>query len=383
MKYIPLVWAAIIRKPIRASLTLLSVMLAFTLFGLTIGMNATFDEMSKSARNDRVWTNSRFGGGQLKVAMAHQIEQIPGVALVAHTKVLNGYHQEPRNRVVIQMADDRLGRVLTEWPITAAQWLNLHNRRTGILVSHMQANRWHLKPGDTFTISSPRTRRTDGRPWTFNVLDVVDDVPYMSLGYILGNYEYYNQSRPLANQDQVDQYFVQTSDTSKTAEVAQAIDNRFASSSVPTQSITEKAALDVTNSGIDITEVNRNIAVAGMFMVLFLTGNGIAQSVRERFAEFATLKTIGYSDGGVMALVFLEAAVPCLLGAALGVGLAVEIVDYLPRLLPPGDGVPIPTMTTTVFVWATVSAALVASFSSMLPALRLKQMNIATALSGH
>jgi ABC-type antimicrobial peptide transport system permease subunit len=62
--------------------------------------------------------------------------------------------------------------------------------------------------------------------------------------------------------------------------------------------------------------------------------------------------------------------------------LAVSIVGYLPRLLPPGDGVPIPTMTAMVFVWASISAALVALCSSVLPALRLKQMDIATALSG-
>ena len=62
MKYFPLVWASIMRKPARAILTLLSVMLAFTLFGLTIGMNATFDKMQSEARDDRLFSNARFGG---------------------------------------------------------------------------------------------------------------------------------------------------------------------------------------------------------------------------------------------------------------------------------------------------------------------------------
>ena len=52
MKYLPLVWAAIMRKPMRATLTLLSVMLAFTLFGLTIGMNATFDAVLAAAKDN-------------------------------------------------------------------------------------------------------------------------------------------------------------------------------------------------------------------------------------------------------------------------------------------------------------------------------------------
>jgi putative ABC transport system permease protein len=382
MKYLPLVWAAIMRKPARAILTLLSVMIAFTLFGLTIGMNATFDKVSAAARNDRVYSNARFGGSQMQVAMGRQIEQIPGVSLVAYDSVLVGYHEIPRNRVFMLMADAKLGNALTEWPVTPAQWTAIQKSRTGILVSRMQAERWHLKPGDNFTIASPQNVRSDGKPWTLNVLDVVDDVPYMSAGYMLGNYDYFNKSRLLANQDKVDQFFVQTSDPARTADIAQAIDTRFANSAIPTQSITEKAALDVSNSGIDIAAVDRDIALAGMFMVLFLTANGIAQSVRERRAEFATLKTIGFSDNGVVGLVFLEAAVPCLLGAVLGVGLAASISGYLPRLLPPGNGVPIPTMTGMVVVWAAACALIVALVSSALPALRLRRMDIATALSG-
>jgi putative ABC transport system permease protein len=140
--------------------------------------------------------------------------------------------------------------------------------------------------------------------------------------------------------------------------------------------------LDVSNSGLDFATVDRDIALAGMFMVLFLTANGIARSVRERFGEFAMLKTLGYSDTTVMVLVFWEAALPCVTGAILGVGLASGISAILPHLFPPGGGVPLPTMTGIVFVWAGLSAALVALASSALPALRLRQMDIATALSG-
>ena len=142
------------------------------------------------------------------------------------------------------------------------------------------------------------------------------------------------------------------------------------------------SALDITNSGLDIAAVDRDVALAGMFMVLFLTANGIAQAVRERLAEFATLKTIGFSDIGVILLVFAEAAIPCLLGAAFGVTLAALIAKVMPGFLPPGQGFPLPTMTPMVFIWAAICAAAVALASAALPALRLKRMDIATALSG-
>jgi putative ABC transport system permease protein len=125
------------------------------------------------------------------------------------------------------------------------------------------------------------------------------------------------------------------------------------------------------------------VALAGMFMVIFLTANGIARSVRERFGEFAMLRTLGYGDTTVIALVFWEAALPCVAGALLGVGLAAGVSHFLPHFFPPGGGAPpLPRVTLTVFLWAGLAASLVALASSALPALRLRQMDIATALSG-
>ncbi|MFO1247658.1 MAG: FtsX-like permease family protein [Alphaproteobacteria bacterium] len=83
----------------------------------------------------------------------------------------------------------------------------------------------------------------------------------------------------------------------------------------------------------------------------------------------------------MIALVFAEAAVPCLLGAAMGVGLAFLLTKLLPSLIPPGDGAD-PTLTPMVLGVATLCAAIVAFASSAIPALRLKRMDIATALSG-
>jgi putative ABC transport system permease protein len=383
MKYLPLVWAAIMRKPTRAILTLLSVMLAFTLFGLTIGMNATFDKLKEEARADRIFSGARFGG-LLPIGMARQIESMPGVALVASSNNLFGYIQDPKNRVFVQMNDEKVSKVNPEWPITPAQWQMVRDNRRGLLVSRRQAERWHLKVGDTFTVITPPTqKKADGtNNWTFQVAAITPEISYMMQGYMFGNYDYMDKARLLSDQGKTGMFRIKLNDPTRTAEIAEQIDDKFANSATPLQSITEKAAFDVSNTGLDIAAVDREVALAGMFMVLFLTANGIAQAVRERLAEFATLKTIGFSDRGVIGLVFAEAAIPCLLGAGLGVGFAALLTKFLPALVPPGDGVPIPTMTAMVFVWAAICAAVVAFASSALPALRLTRMDIATALSG-
>jgi putative ABC transport system permease protein len=117
-------------------------------------------------------------------------------------------------------------------------------------------------------------------------------------------------------------------------------------------------------------------------MILFLTANVIAQSVRERFAEFATLRALGYGDGAVIAIVVLEAATPCLAGAGLGMALAATLAHHIQAIMPPSFGIPRPTITAAVYAGAFGSALMLAFASAVLPILRLKRMDIATALSG-
>jgi putative ABC transport system permease protein len=382
MKYLPLIMAGVWRKPARAILTMLSVMIAFTLFGLTIGMNATFAKVEANARMDRIYTDPRFGGAGMPVALAGQMERLPGVAMVGGESFINGYHSDPKNRAFVMLVDGSLRKVMTDWPLTAHQWDLIQNNRDGIVISKIQALQWALKRGDSFTITSPAIPRADGKAWTFQVLDVAEDIPYFSNGYMMGNFDYFDKSKPVAQQGTTNQYIVVTTDPTRTAEIAQQIDDHFANSATPTSSWTEKAVLDISNSGLDLATADRDIALAGMFMVLFLTANGIARSVRERLGEFAMLKTLGYSDTVVIALLFWEAALPCVIGALLGVGLAAGISAILPHFFPPGRGTPLPTVTAIVFLWAGLCAALVALASSALPALRLRQMEIATALSG-
>ena len=384
MRFIPLVWAAIMRKPARAVLTLLSVMVAFTLFGLMMGLNATFDMVAEKARADRIFTNVRFGGNGMPIAVAHQIATMPGVKVVTALNYLSGYVQDPKNQTFVAMVDENLPKVFGDWGVTQELWDRVRQDRTGIVMSQSQATRWHKKVGDSFTMISKQMKRADGgTAWTFKVLAIGPDFAQNSNGYIFGNYDYIDKARPLADQGKINEADLLANDPSTSTELAQRIDHAFANSATPLVTITEKMARSGNDfGGLDIKKVTGGIALAGMFMVLFLTANGIAQSVRERFAEFATLKTIGFSDRAVTIMVVLESALPCIIGAALGVGIAAVLARQIPKLMPPGFGIPLPTMSPMVMLWAALSAFAVALLSAALPVLRLRQMDTATALSG-
>jgi putative ABC transport system permease protein len=381
MRFLPLVYSAIMRKPARAVLTLLSVVMAFTLFGLTIGLNATFNAIEETSRADLIFVNPRFGE-PLPIAMGRQISAIPGVAKVDAQGVLFGYHQEKKNNEFVLMLDDNVRKVRTEWPLPAAHWDMIAHNRTGVVISRITAARWHLAPGSDFVLATPAIAKADGtNSWTLHVLAVAEDMPAFFNGYMFGNFDYFDKGRPAADQGKAGFFEVLANDPDQAAEVGKQIVSHFANSATPVQTITEKAANQSSGTGLDLMAVTRRVAVIGLFMILFLTANVIAQSVRERFAEFATLKTIGFTDPAVLGLVVLEAAVPCVLGALLGVGVAASFAKAMPRLFPPGFAIPVPTMTPMVFVWALISAVFVALASSVLPVLRLKRMDIATALA--
>jgi putative ABC transport system permease protein len=386
LRYLPLVWAAILRKPMRAVMTLLAVTMAFTVFGLMIGFSATIDGVEQRARADRIFSSARFGYDDgLPIAVAHRIAGIPGVKQTTVASYIPGYVREQKNHVFLSMADADMVKVFPDWQVSQSVWNTIQHDHTGIVMSRLQALRWHKKVGDSFTVIAPSPAKADGTTsWTFKVLAVCDDVALAPDGFIFGNYDYFDKSLPLSAQGRINEVDIVAADPARSAAIAQQIDRMFANSATPTQTQTEKMAYAVSNNfgGMDVDTLAREIALAGLLMILFLTANVIAQSVRERFAEFATLRALGYGDGVVIGLVVLEAVVPCLGGAGLGVALAAWLAHHMHAIMPPSFGVPMPTMSAPVYVGAVVSACVLAFASTVLPAIRLMRMDIATALSG-
>jgi putative ABC transport system permease protein len=132
---------------------------------------------------------------------------------------------------------------------------------------------------------------------------------------------------------------------------------------------------------VNVAVVTRRVAAVGLFMILLLTSHGMAQSVRERLSEFAVLKTIGYSDSGVIALLFAEALAPAILGAGLGLGLAALIAGRIPKLLP-SLSLPEPYLSLAVIAQALLAVIVLAFLSVILPALRLRRLDVAAVLAG-
>jgi putative ABC transport system permease protein len=389
VKYFPLVWSALRRKPAEAVLAWLAVTAAFTLFGLMVGLQATYDHLIESSRMDRLDVNARFpsaspDGVLLPVALRGQIARIKGVAAVGAYYWLWGHYQNPHKIARVIAVDRHMRAAWSELPLTAAEWNQLFATPTGVFVSRAPAARLGLETGDAFPlITAPGLRADGSSTWEFHVLGVVPDDPRIG-AFILGNFSYVDESRPLPDQGYALGFRVAIRDAAQADEVSLKIDRHFANSSTPTLTIPDKVNMRyAVNSGASLARAAWPLAGAGIFMILLLTANGIAQSVRERTPEFAVLETLGYRDTSLMALVFAEAVIPCLAGAILGTALARALtrlpVDYLPRDL---SGIPEPTVSVAVLAWALGTASLLALASAVVPMLRLRRLRVADALAG-
>lgn len=382
MKYFPLIWAGLMRKPLRSFLTLASVVVAFLLFGVLLGVSSGFDTLVERARLDRLYTFSRYGGA-LPAGMVQQVANMDHVAVAAPISGIGGYYQDPDNQIRVIAADER---VLQAWPelgVSAEQFATLKRVRTGIIISRKVAERYGWQIGDRIPIEAPNWAREDGSAnWPFDVVDIVEDTLFFPDGFILGNYSYIDESR-LDNKGSIDFIDSIVDDPANADAVALTIDRTFFSSPAPVRSITEKASAQSNVQGlVDVRFLSYAVAGAAMFMLLFLTGNVMAQSVRERISEFAVLKTLGFSDSRIVCFVIAEASILCLAGAAFGLVLARELVANSYRFMPTTVTIPLTSPTGMLIVYALVVALVVALLSAWPPSARIRRISVATALSG-
>jgi putative ABC transport system permease protein len=345
-----------------------------------MGTEAAFQQMVDVINRTVVVTFPRFADN-LTDGMGKELETMPNVAAVSASGAVCGYLRNPKNRACVGMLENAAG-----WPnapLTPAQWAQLQAKPDGVFLSRTVAAKRGLKKGDIFSIVAASIPRADGgHTWRFEVLDVLDDTPYWPGGFSFGSYHYYRMSRPVADQPKAGWFQAVVKDPAAAEDTAIAIDTRFANSAIPTDSISERTMRSDDGTAIvNVAVVTRRVAAVGLFMILLLTAHGMAQSVRERQGEFAVLKTIGYSDSGVIALVFAEALAPAVLGAGAGLGLAALIAARIPKLLP-SLSLPEPYLSPAVIAQALLAVVLLAFLSVILPALRLRRLDVAAILAG-
>ncbi len=387
MSYLPLLWAGLFRKKARTILTLLSIVIAFLLFGLLQAVQVAFESGADAADAKRLLTTARYSIIEpLPMSYLRRIEQVPGVVGVAYADWFGAKYQNESNTFPVFAVDpERYLDMYPEFTISREQREAFARTRTGAVAGRRLADRfgWHV--GQKLPISSEIHPKTDGSlDWEFDLVGIIDAEDPAVRGntdMVLINVAYFDEARQIGK-GKTGWYIVRVADSTQARSISAAIDALFANSPDETKTQPEKEfAIGFAKQIGDIGALVTRILIAVFFTILILTGNTMAQSIRERIPELAILKTLGYSDGKVTALVLAEAMLMLALGGAIGMGAAVASMPALNA----STGGRFPPLFVGLETWllAAALAAIVALVIGLPPALRANRLKIVDALAGH
>lgn len=385
MKYLPLLWAALLRKKTRTVLTLLSVVAAFTLFGMLDAVRVAFNAPNSVAGINRLIVTSRFSIiQQLPYSYAAQIQSIPGVHNVVCAIWFGGVYQDRKN-FFPNMAVSAKSFLAThpEFVLPAAQKQAFLNTRTGAIVGKALAERFGWKIGDQIPLEATIYPNKDGsNVWTFDLVGIFHaDRPELRgiEQQMLFRYDYIDEGR-LQLQGTVGWYIVQVDNPDESGQVALAIDHRFANSAHETKTQSEKDfQLAFVNQIGDIGLIVSAIMAAVFFTLVLLTGNTMMQAIRERIPELAVLKTIGFSNRSILLLVLSEAVIIMLTG---GIGGLILARALLPVMATATSGELDLPLTLDTWLLGLALMILIGLIIGLPPALRALRLNIVDALRG-
>jgi putative ABC transport system permease protein len=332
MKFLPLVWSNLRRKKARTLLTVLSVLVAFVLFGFLSAIKQALTGGVQMAGADRLVVRHKVSIIQLlpESYKAH-MKRIPGVLLAAHQTWFGGIYQDPKNFFMQAPVepDEFLG-VFPEFILPPEQKKAWLETRTGAIVGRKTADKFHWKIGDKVPIQSSIWSKADGsRAWEFDIVGIFDGKEKVTdTTPLFFRYDYFDEARGEGAKGKVGWYTIRIKDPAKAAETSKLVDKEFENSDAETKTEPEGAFVQAWASQIgNIALIVAAILGAVFFTILLVAGNTMSQAVRERTGELGVLKAIGFTNVQVVALVLIESSLVAVLGGVAGLGLAWLVIS--------------------------------------------------------
>ena len=387
MKYMHLVWAALFRRKARTFLTLASIMAAFLLFGLLDGIRTAFVQIGQSAEGaQRLQTSSRLSFmDTLPLALRQRIAQIDGVTDVAWANWFLATYQGPRNQIFAFAVAGNYLDLYPEYEASHEAREAFARTRTGILVGRDTAQRFEWEVGDRIPLLSSIYPNSDGSMnWEFDVVGILtaaDDADYpLANAVILMRYDYFEESTPYVNGD-VGWYISRVADVRQSDRIARDIDALSANSRHETRSMSEQAAMaSQVRQMADVGLIVGSIMGAVFFTLLLLTGNTMAQAVRERTSEIGVLKTLGFTSTSVLLMILAESVLLVVIGGVAGLGLAMLAGPAVGQAS--GGMITLPPVGLDSWLLGLALMIAIGVVIGLLPAWRGMRLNIVDALAG-
>jgi len=325
MKFMHLIWGNLMRKKLRTSLTLLSILVAFVLFGFLCAIKQALVGGVELAGADRLIVRHKVSLIQLlPESYQARMLRIPGVAAATHQTWFGGIYQEPKNFFMQNpVVPEEFMKMFPEFILPPDQMKAWLATRTGAIVGRNTAERFHWKIGDKVPIMSPIWLH---KTWEFDIVGIFDGAKKgTDTTSLFFRYDYFDETRKGQNfgTGLVGWYTIRAKDPAQAGTVAKLVDEEFANSPAETKTEPEGAfAQGFANQIGNIAFIVAGILGAVFFTILLVTGSTMSQAVRERIGELGVLKAIGFTNGQVLFFVLAESCLLTVLGGVAGLGVA-------------------------------------------------------------
>jgi putative ABC transport system permease protein len=385
MKFLPIVWRNLMRRKFRTFFTIGAIFFAFLLFGVLMAIRAAFSMGVDMAGQERLMVIDKVSIiNPLPASYEGRIRQIEGVTDITHANWFGGYYQDVRNQFATFATDPEswLRIYSKEFELPEDQKKAFFADRTGAIVGADTARKYGFKVGQRVPIQGTIYRRPDGGPWEFTIDGIYDSkIKGADKTNLIFNYQFLRETIPERSgfRDRYNWYVFTIDNPDRAPEIAAKIDALFANSPSETKTNTEKAFVSDWAKQIgDIGKIMMWIVAMAMFTILLVSGNTMAQAIRERTNELAVLKTLGFGDGRILSMVLLESLVIALVGGGLGLLLSYTFItltgDPTHGLLP-AFYFPTPSVVAGIVLVGVLGIA-----SGFLPAWQASRLRIVDAL---
>jgi putative ABC transport system permease protein len=372
------------RRKLRAILMIVSILVAFMIFGVLAGFYRAFTAGEDRAAADRLMTVNKINFTQpLPIAYFNRVRAIEGVRQVTYANWFGGYYQDPKNFMVALAIEPTtyFDVYRSELDLPADQLKTFIQTRSGAVVGENLARKWGWKVGDHVPIQSNifSQKNGSGHTWDFTIVGIVKGkAEQVDSNFLLFQYDYFDETRSFGK-DTIGWIILQTTSPENNDRIAKAIDAMFANSSAETSTDTEKAFGKAFAAQFGNIALIVFLVVGAAFVtILMIVGNTMALSIRERTREIGVLKTLGFSGPRILRMVLGESVLLALLGGVPGLIIAAIVTVALRASLV--QIAPAFAVSPEIVLEGLALMIALGLITGMIPAVNAMRLQIATAL---
>jgi putative ABC transport system permease protein len=367
------------RHRLRTALTITGLAIAVLAYGLLRTVVDAWYAGAAAASSARLITrNSISLAFFLPVSHESRIRAVEGVTRVARSVWFGGIYQEPKNFFPQFAVSPAYLDLYPEFVIPAEQRAAWLRDRKGALVGRQLADQFGFKVGDVLPLRGQIYPGT----WEFVVRGIFEPGESGTLTrHMLFHWDYLNETlrkRSPRRADYVGVFVVGIDQPDNAAAVSTRVDQVFRNSLAETLTETEQAfQLGFVAMSDNIIAAIRVVSYVVIVIILAVMANTMAMSARERTAEYATLKALGFGPGFLAALIFGESAVIAAIGGGIGIALGAPVAAFFKQ----AAGIfPIFEISADTLAMQAACAAVVALAAAVYPAVQAARVRIVDGL---